>query len=451
MAGYQRLHVLLREELDQLEEEGRIFDKEAYIKEIDSCAGDKDKLMGIYGRMRAFPKSASFPYVEPDEYEEIIKLCNGSGKKFRVDETAIYNRLYGAWLGRCIGCALGQPVELWEAKNIKLWCEGAGKYPLSYYIPTHSEAELKYGWKTGCPASTDENIAFMQTDDDLRYTVLALRLMRDKGKDFDSFDVGLNWHYRLPYRDLCTAENQAYLNFCNIDENGPWGKPEQAMEYLKRDMVSTYLNPYREWIGAQIRIDCYAYACAGDPRGAAYLAYKDAYFSHTANGIYGAMFFAAMIAAAFGAKTIGEAFEAALGEIPATSRLYEALTQTREIVKSVSCYEELIEKVNAKFAKYGCVHTVNNAAVCAASLLWADGDFEKAITVAVMAGLDTDCNGATVGSCMGAFLGEGGIPEKWKSPLHDTLYSGLVEFHPVKISALAEMTKELYDKFKASK
>ena len=449
MAGYQKLNILLREELDQLEEEGRLFDKKAYIKEIEENAGDKIKLMEIYGRMCALPKNPSFPYIEPNEYEDIIELCQGESKKYTIDDDIIYDKLYGAWLGRCIGCALGQPVELWEAKNIKAWCEGANKYPLSYYIPTHSEAEKQYGWKVGCLASTDEHIAFMQTDDDLRYTVLALRLLREKGQDFDSYDVGLNWHYHLPYRDLCTAENQAYLNFCNVDENGPWGKPENAVEYLKRDKVNTYLNPYREWIGAQIRIDCYAYACAGDPRKAAYLAYKDAYFSHTANGIYGAMFFAAMIAASFGAADVQEAYEAALCEIPSTSRLYEALIQTKETVGSVSDYEELIEKVNAKFAKYGCVHTINNAAICAASMLWAGRDFEKALTVSVMAGLDTDCNGATTGSCMGALLGESGIPDKWKSPLHDTLYSGLIDFHPIKISKIAEITKELYEKFKA--
>jgi ADP-ribosylglycohydrolase len=65
-----------------------------------------------------------------------------------------------------------------------------------------------------------------------------------------------------------------------------------------------------------------------------------------------------------------------------------------------------------------------------------------------MAGLDTDCNGATVGSCMGALLGEKAIPDKWKAPLHDTLYSGLADFHPIKISEIARMTKEVYDKIK---
>jgi hypothetical protein len=49
---------------------------------------------------------------------------------------------------------------------------------------------------------------------------------------------------------------------------------------------------------------------------------------------------------------------------------------------------------------------------------------------------------------MGALLGEKAIPDKWKAPLHDTLYSGLADFHPIKISEIARMTKEVYDKIK---
>jgi hypothetical protein len=86
MAGYQKLDVLLREELDQLEEEGRVFDKSAYIKEIAENASDKGKLMEIYGRMCSFPKNPSFPYNEPSEYEDIVKLCAGGNGKYTIDE-----------------------------------------------------------------------------------------------------------------------------------------------------------------------------------------------------------------------------------------------------------------------------------------------------------------------------------------------------------------------------
>ncbi len=63
------------------------------------------------------------------------------------------------------------------------------------------------------------------------------------------------------------------------------------------EYTSTNRNLYREWIGAQIRADGWGYASAGNPERAAELAYRDACWTHRANGIYGEMMFAAIMAA----------------------------------------------------------------------------------------------------------------------------------------------------------
>lgn len=92
------------------------------------------------------------------------------------------------------------------------------------------------------------------------------------------------------------------------------------------------------------------------------------------------------------------------------------------------------------------MHTNNNAAIVVAALLLGRHDLEKVITIAVMGGWDTDCNGATGGSIAGAMLGAKRLPAKWIAPLHDTLNSAIVEYHPVAISQCAKWSLEIAKK-----
>ncbi len=450
MAGYQKLSVLLVEELDQLKEEGKVFDRADFEKRIKEANNDKEKLMAIYDEMTKLPDDPDYKYKEPVFYEDIQKSLKGDFDIYELpDEETLKNKFYGAWLGRCIGCALGKPIEGWKADAIKTWFEKADAWPIDNYVPSKSRAEEEDNYKISLCA-TKENLSYMPTDDDIRYTILALMILEAKGKDFDTWDVAANWMRTLPFRFLCTAENQAYLNFVNLDEHDAWGKPDKEVckKALEEHKVNTYLNPYREWIGGQIRVDGYGYAAAGNPHLAADFAFRDSDFTHVKNGTYGSMFFAALIAAAFGAKTVDEMFESAFKEIPETSRFYEAMMLARKIGREAKSREEVVEKIIENFSHYNWVHTINNAALCVAAIEYSKGDFEEAIVLSVQGGWDTDCNGATVGSVMGAFCGEKGISEKWKNPLNDVLYSQIPDFHPIAISTLGERTYNVFKKIK---
>ncbi len=76
-------------------------------------------------------------------------------------------------------------------------------------------------------------------------------------------------------------------------------------------------------------------------------------------------------------------------------------------------------------------------------LLYGELDFGKSIGIAVMAGFDTDCNGATVGSIMGMVLGADALPDKWIKPLGNKLKSGIDGNELVDISELAFRTLKL--------
>ena len=452
MAGWTSLKWLINDEIAQRREEGCCVD--GFDKLLGEAGEDKDALMNVYEKLLALVPSREFAYTEPEEYEEIKALSDGNipSVKLDYDSDEVKDKFYGAWLGRCAGCALGKPFERYPycggangrsgASYVKEWYEGAGEWPIKGYAPSHSEAEghMK-DFGVQCYDSLRENIRFMETDDDIRYMIIALLVCEAKGKDFDQWDVGKFWHSYLTYSEVCTAETQAYLNFANVTSHMLGGRPEKAEDYKKAiEYTRNYLNPYREWIGAQIRIDIYAYAAAGDPELAAKMAYMDSSFSHIKNGIYGAMYTAAVIAAAFTEKDPMKCVEAGLAQIPKTSRLYEAILDTIEITKKYTAIEDIQEAIWRLFGKYNWVHTIPNAAMCTAAFLWSEGDFEKGITAAVSGGFDTDCNGATVGSMVGAMNGAKGIPGSWKAPLNDTMYSFVPGFHPIAISECARRT-----------
>jgi ADP-ribosylglycohydrolase len=262
-------------------------------------------------------------------------------------------------------------------------------------------------------------------DDDTDYTVLGLHILEEDGVNFEPKHVALQWLNHFPYHRVYTAERVAYRNF--VTEIWP---PESAR----------YVNPYREWIGAQIRADAWGYAAPGWPEKAAEMAWRDACISHTKNGIYGEMFFAALIAAAMATEDLREAVEIAAAEVPARCRLREAIDDTVAWCAENSDWPATFELIRTKYGHYHPVHTINNAALVLMGLLHSDGDFGRAISIAVMGGWDTDCNGATAGSVMGAILGASRLPRRWVEPLHDTLESALEGMNVNKVSDLAART-----------
>jgi len=146
------------------------------------------------------------------------------------------------------------------------------------------------------------------------------------------------------------------------------------------------------------------------------------------------------LAGAFVAEDLEEVVRIGLAEIPRTSRLYEAVSQTVKWCKENDDWEVTCDRILAAYGHYHGVHTINNACLVVMGLLHSGGDFGRAVGMAVMGGLDTDCNGATAGSVMGAWLGAAALPSRFTRPLNDRLASYVVGMTDNSISDLARRT-----------
>ena len=455
MPGWNDLEHLVSEEFVQSKSEGRDAEAvESLRPELLAAGQDPSKLRDVWRRVLAIPIRADFPFVEPSDLEGIRSARPpAKGRRFEIpqDQDWLFDRMYGAWLGRCAGCALGKPVESYmESRNgldskgrIKHYLTAIGphEWPLNHYFPKHSPALPVLG-SLSWGSSTRESIGFMEMDDDICYTVIGQMVLQRHGLSFTTRDVAFQWLNSLPFRYLCGGDAMAYRNLV-MEGEFLQGKRLD----IDWNWVANNDNPYREWIGAQIRADPWGYAAPGNPELAAELGWRDARMSHVKNGIYGEMFVAAMIAAAFAIHDVRAIVDAGLAEIPRDSRLSHDIRKTIEVCDKFgndsARFEEVFEELYQLFGHYRAVHTNNNAAIVVAAMLLGRDDFEKVITLSVMAGWDTDCNGATAGSICGAMVGASRIPPKWTSPLNDTLKSGLLGYDPIRISECAKRSVEI--------
>ena len=422
------LRDLVADELAQRRETG--YDVAGLEAAVTQALRDGSAPLGeLLDRLERAPRSDGWPYEEPSGLEEVLaQLPDPPPALPRLDEGRLRDRLLGAWLGRCAGCTLGKPVEGWTHDQIRRYLELAGAYPLLDYVPALEPAPEGLGLLACWPETTRGRIRFMARDDDIDYTILGLHILETHGFGFGPREVAAEWLDHLPFTKTYTAERVAYRNLIHGLE-----PPETA----------TYRNPYREWIGAQIRADIWGYVSPGRPRQAARLAFQDAALSHTANGIYGEMWAAALIAGCFVAPDVRSALVASLGHIPPRSRLAEALRHVLDLHASGLDWLEARDQIEARHGHYSWVHTIPNAAIVAAGLLWGAGDYSQTVGLVVQAGWDTDSNGATAGSVYGALHGAAALPRAWVDPLGDLVHSAIAGYDNSRISDLAERTLRL--------
>ena len=135
-----------------------------------------------------------------------------------------------------------------------------------------------------------------------------------------------------------------------------------------------------------------------------------------------------------------------MATIPANCRFAEEMKWAKELAESDLSREELMDKLYANGEKYHRVHTINNATFCIAAIMRYKNDFRGAVAFSIECGMDTDCNGATVGSFMGALLGREAIPADLADAMKDKFTVGVTPYDNYSIRGFAEEVKALHEK-----
>lgn len=332
---------------------------------------------------------------------------------------AYIEKIYSGWLAKMIGIRHGAPIEGW----------------------TYEQIQDAYGEISGYLVDYGEKL--FAADDDSNGPCFFVRAITDAKGEPQAADVGEALLNYAPFEHGffwwggygISTEHTAYLNLAS----GIQAPESGSMQHNGARIA--------EQIGGQIFIDGWGLVSPGNPEQAARLAARAASVTHDGNGIYGGVFIACCISAAFEEEEIRKIIHTGLSYIPENCAYARTVREVEEFYDAHpgdwrACYRWIRE--HHDYSKYGggC-HIIPNTAVMILALLYGEGDFSKTINICNMCGWDTDCNVGNVAAIMGVRKGIAGIDfEKWGRELEDLLVCSSV-IGSLNLRTISEFAGEL--------
>jgi len=312
-----------------------------------------------------------------------------------IDSAAYVDRVKGAWLGKCIGTALGDPVEGWTSEAIR---KAHGRID-RYLVDPKTE------------------------NDDTAYPILVLHTLDEFGAGFTSEQLALEWVEHLPF--AYTAE-------------------QVALENIKAGLMPPESrwrgNPCGAWVGGQMRGEIHGLIAPLSPDVAAQYAFRDAVISHYREGLHGEVYAAVLISLAFGSPPTEDLLRQALAFVPKGSSLAATVEQAIDWCHRYGEWEGVARAIERGLEKYHWIHTLPNVACVICGLLLGEGGFEQTILTTLACGYDTDCSVGQAGALLGALVGAERLPAKWRDPIGEVLDTYVIGFERIGIDALTTWT-----------
>jgi ADP-ribosylglycohydrolase len=373
----------------------RVDDAELILEEGFGAlaAEDVQKLNVITARLwrclETAPLNPRSPYWEHRAYRTFARYEGAVSLPppvpVDVGSDDFYDRTRAAWAGRIAGGALGTALEGYTAAQLR----------------------KKFGDIRGYVRKPNTY------NDDITFEIAFLSACARKGRLLRSADIAEQWLALIPAG--WSAEQIALDNLRRgIYPPDPLAEDPDLWpgDLFALPRSGSWKNPYREWIGAQMRGAVCGQVAPGNPREAARLAWLDGVVSHTENGILGEVFNALLVSLAFVERDMRRCLDRVIALIPADSEYHSALRFARQQAEGAD-FAAAWAACEERFKRYNWIHAYPNAAAEVLALWFGNGDFDETMHYVAMCGQDVDCNAAQIAAVLGAQQGCGAISEKW--------------------------------------
>jgi len=318
-------------------------------------------------------------------------------KEISVEEYR--DKVYGSWLGQCIGNIYGLPHE-------------------NDYIDEPGPEKFPYGYGSNAERLKQTSGAFSDDDTDIEY--MYLLAMEKHGPEPTLAQLAAMWKYHV--RDRVWLANRAALAAMHHGYSPPvTGKRAY--------------NPHWFQIDPQLINEVWAVTAPGMVRYAAEKSGWAARIMDDEWGIEPTIYYGAMYAAAFFESDVRKLIDVGVASLPAGSRYAKTVADMKALhQKHPNDWKAARQEMARKYyhdepLDSKTIWNANlNGAAGVLAMLYGEGDFQKTLDLSCAMGFDADNQAATIAGLMGLILGSKGLPRDllfpfpelgWTLPLND--------------------------------